>query len=209
MTRRILCYGDSNTFGTGPMDRLGADPIHPKVVRWAGVMAAALGDGYDVVVEGLPGRTTVFDDPVEGEYRNGLRTLQAILESHRPIDLMILMLGTNDLKQRFGLGPQDVALGVQRLLRTTAALGVVGRCLVVCPPPVREAGDLAEIFRGAEARSVGLPDQMARFARENGAAFFDAGTVIAVDPVDGVHYSAESHRALGEALAEIVQDLLG
>ncbi|MEL6571654.1 MAG: SGNH/GDSL hydrolase family protein [Pseudomonadota bacterium] len=207
MTRRILCYGDSNTFGTGPMENLGADPIHPKDVRWAGVMAAALGDGYDVVVEGLPGRTTVFDDPVEGEYRNGLRSLQAILESHRPIDLMILMLGTNDLKQRFGLGPQDVALGVQRLLRSAAALGVVGRFLVVCPPAVREAGDLAEVFRGAAARAAGLPDQMERFARENGAAFFDAGQVITVDPMDGVHFSADSHRLLGTALTAVVQDL--
>ncbi len=208
MTRRILCYGDSNTFGTGPMDSLDADPIHPKDERWSGVMAAALGDGYDVVVEGLPGRTTVFDDPVEGEYRNGLRTLQAILESHRPIDLMILMLGTNDLKQRFGLGPQDVALGVQRLLRAAAALGVVDQCLVVCPPAVREMGDLAGIFQGAEARAVGLPAQMERFARANGAAFFDAGKVIAVDPMDGVHFSAESHGLLGAALADVVQELM-
>ena len=70
--KRILCYGDSNTFGTGPMAALSSDPVHAKHVRWAGVMEAALGDGWDVVVEGLPGRTTVFDDPVEGEYRNGL-----------------------------------------------------------------------------------------------------------------------------------------
>lgn len=199
--KRILCYGDSNTFGTGPMATLADDPIHPKHVRWAGVMAAELGDGFDVVVEGLPGRTTVFDDPVEGEYRNGLRSFRAILELHRPIDLLILKLGTNDLKQRFNLGPQDVALGVARLLLEARKLEIVDRMLVICPAPVKERGDLAEIFRGAEVRTVGLPEQMERFAGENGAAFLDAGAHIEVDAMDGVHLSADSHGVLGRAVA--------
>ncbi len=205
--KRILCYGDSNTFGTGPMPHLGADPIHPKHVRWAGVMGAELGDGFDIVVEGLPGRTTVFDDPVEGEYRNGLRSFRAILESHRPIDLLIIMLGTNDVKQRFNLGPQDVALGVARLLLEAKKLEIVARSLVICPTPVRERGDLAEIFRGAEARVVGLPEQMARFAGENGAAFLDAGAHIAVDDLDGVHLSAEAHGVLGRVVAAQVREI--
>ncbi|MBT8426280.1 MAG: GDSL family lipase [Silicimonas sp.] len=205
--RRILCYGDSNTFGTGPMATLADDPILSKAERWAGVMAADLGDGWDVVVEGLPGRTTVFDDPVEGEYRNGFRSFRAILESHRPIDLLIVMLGTNDLKQRFNLGPQDVALGVARLLIEARKLEIVDRMLVISPAPVRERGDLAEIFRGAEARAVGLSDQMARFAGENGAAFLDAGAHIAVDEADGVHLSSESHAILGRVVAGKVRDI--
>ena len=207
--KRILCYGDSNTFGTGPMPHLGADPVHPKHVRWAGVMGADLGDGWDIVVEGLPGRTTVFDDPVEGEYRNGLRSFRAILESHRPIDLLIIKLGTNDLKQRFNLGPQDVALGVARLLKEAAKLEIVDRMMVICPAPVKERGDLAEIFRGAEARLQGLPEQMERFARENGAEFLDAGAHIAVDEMDGVHLSAESHGVLGRAVAGKVRTIFG
>lgn len=207
--KRILCFGDSNTFGTGPMPHLGADVIHPKHVRWAGVMEAELGAGWDVVVEGLPGRTTVFDDPVEGAYRNGLRSFQAILESHRPIDLLIVKLGTNDLKQRFNLGPQDVALGVAKLLKEAAKLEIVDRMLVICPAPVREKGDLAEIFRGAEARYVGLPAQMERFARENGAEFLDAGGLIEVDPLDGVHLSAEAHATLGRAVAGKVRAIFG
>ena len=207
--KRILCYGDSNTFGTGPMATLADDPIHPKQVRWAGVMEADLGDGFDIVVEGLPGRTTVFDDPVEGEYRNGLRSFGAILESHRPIDLLIIMLGTNDLKQRFNLGPQDVALGVARLLIEAKWLEIVDRALVICPTPVKERGDLAEIFRGAEARAVGLPQHMERFARENGAEFLDAGALIRVDETDGVHLSAEAHAVLGRAVAGKVRTIFG
>ena len=193
--RRILCYGDSNTFGTGPMRALSDDPIHPKHIRWAGVMATELGVGWDVVVEGLPGRTTVHDDPIEGAHRNGLRTLRAIIESHRPVDLLILMLGTNDTKQRFGLYTQDIALGVSRLIREAQETGHVAQVLAICPPPVREKGDLAEIFVGAEKRCDGLPEQMARFAGENIAAFMDAGDIISVDPTDGVHWNADSHDA--------------
>jgi lysophospholipase L1-like esterase len=205
--RRILCYGDSNTFGTLAMAALSDDPFLGKDDRWAGVMAADLGRDWDVVVEGLPGRTTVHDDPVEGKYRNGLRSFRAILESHRPIDLLIVKLGTNDLKQRFNLGPQDVALGVARLLIEARKLEVVDRTLVICPAPVKERGDLAQIFRGAEARSQGLAHEMERFAGENGAAFLDAGAHIAVDDLDGVHLSAESHRVLGRAVAAKVREV--
>ncbi|MGI9395708.1 MAG: SGNH/GDSL hydrolase family protein [Boseongicola sp.] len=205
---RVLCYGDSNTFGTGPMASLGDDPIHPKDVRWPGIMAAELGPEWDVIVEGLGGRTTVHDDPIEGAYRNGLRTLQATLESHRPIDVLIICLGTNDTKQRFNLGAQDIALGVARLVNEAAKLDLVGKTLVICPPPVRELGDLAEIFQGAEARCKDLPKHLARFASENEAAFLDAGELIAVDDVDGVHWSAASHGVLGKAVAEKVQDMM-
>ena len=205
---RVLCYGDSNTFGTGPMASLEDDPIHPQNVRWPGVMAAELDPDWEVVVEGLGGRTTVHDDPIEGAYRNGLRTLQAILESHRPIDVLIICLGTNDTKARFNLGPQDIALGVARLVNEAAKLDVVGQTLVICPPPVRELGDLAEIFHGAEARCARLAEQMARFASENGAAFLDAGQHIAVDEVDGVHWSAASHEVLGRVVSDTVRGLV-
>ena len=204
----VLCYGDSNTFGTGPMASLGDDPILARDARWAGVMAAELGPDWDVIVEGLGGRTTVHDDPIEGAYRNGLRTLQAILESHRPIDLLIICLGTNDTKQRFNLGPQDIALSVARLVKEAAKLDVVGKILIICPPPVRELGDLAEIYRGAEARCVGLADHMARFASASGAAFLHAGEHIAGDDLDGVHWSVESHKILGMAVAGKIRGLV-
>ncbi len=93
-------------------------------------------------------------------------------------------------------------------MREALDLGVVGRALVVCPPPVEERGELGPIFEGAAGRCVGLPDQMERFAVENGAAYFDAGTVIAVDPLDGVHWSVESHAILGRAVAPVAKGML-
>ncbi|MBM7069221.1 hypothetical protein IU397_16730 [Actibacterium sp. 188UL27-1] len=206
--RRILIYGDSNTFGTGPMADLSDDPIFSKSDRWAGVMARKLGPNWDVVVEGLPGRTTVHADPIEGEHLNGLGTLRAILASHRPIDLLILALGTNDSKHRFGLTAQDIALSTARLIREAAATGYAARILVLCPPAVEERGDLAEVFRGAPARCAGLASQMARCAAHNGADFVDAGVHIAVDPLDGVHFSRESHTILGQAMAAKVREIL-
>lgn len=206
--KRILIYGDSNTFGTLPMASLSDDSALPKGARWGDVMGATLGDGVEVITEGLPGRTTVHDDPVEGAYRNGLRPLRAILESHKPIDLLIFCLGTNDMKNRFSLNAGDIALSVARLVREAKALGCVDQILVICPPPVLERDDLAQIFEGAAARSVGLPEAMQRFAEVNGATFFDAGSVISSDPIDGVHWSPDSHMQLGAAVAVKVQEVL-
>ena len=205
--KRVLCYGDSNTFGTMPMAALTDDGIFPKDVRWAGVLAVSLGEEWDVVVEGLPGRTTALDDPIEGAFLNGRKSFQPILMSHRPIDLLILCLGTNDAKTRFGLRSQDIALGIQRLLLDAAMLGVVGKTLAICPPLVRERGDLAEIFHGAEARTVRLPKEMERFARLNGAEFFDANEVIEPSSVDGVHWSQEAHAKFGQAVANKAREM--
>lgn len=207
---RILCYGDSNTHGTPPMPALGAQvPRHDAQSRWPRVLAAELGPGHDVIEEGQPGRTTVHDDPIEGAHRNGLTVLPAVLESHVPLDLVILKLGTNDLKQRFGLTTLDVALGAGRLIRCCKAFVPGVKVLLIAPPPVEEAGALAEIFTGGAARSAGLGAAMAGIAQTEGAAFLDAGAHIAVDPLDGVHYSAESHRRLGLAVATRVREIAG
>ena len=105
--RVVLCYGDSNTYGSVP----GGGDRFPRDVRWPGVLAARLGDGWHVVEEGLGGRTTVFDDPILPD-RNGKTYLLPCLLSHQPIDLVVVFLGTNDLKARFSASPADIAGGV-------------------------------------------------------------------------------------------------
>ncbi len=206
--RRLLIYGDSNSFGTAPLARLGDDAVHPRGVRWGDIAARDLGPDWEVIVEGLPGRTAVWDDPVEGAYRNGLTILPAILFSHRPIDLLAIALGTNDQKQRFGLGAQDVALGLGRLVREAMASGTVGRVLLIAPPPVQECGALADMFSGAETRCAGLAAEIARVAKTEGASYFDAGSVISVDPLDGVHWSAAAHSTLGKCVATHIKETM-
>lgn len=207
MTKRALIYGDSNTFGTKPMAELGAGGIYPKGERWGDVLAKGLGPDWDVVIEGLGGRTSAFDDPIEGDFRNGLRILPAIIFSHRPIDLLIVALGTNDQKHRFGLRAEDVALGITRLVREAFATGEVADVLVIAPPPLICVGAFTEMFAGIETRSVGLADAIEAKVPEVGAAFFDAGAVIGVDPTDGIHWSGEAHQVLGQALIDVVLGL--
>jgi len=207
--KRILCYGDSNTWGYDPVTQTRFDDN----TRWTRVLAAALGAAYEIIEEGLNGRTTVWDDPIEGELasdKNGRAYLGPCLQSHAPLDGVILMLGTNDLKRRFGLPASDIALGAKALV------GVIQRSrsgrgngappvLLLAPPPLaalREGMALAEMFEGGEAKSMRFSELYARVAQETGCAYFDTATLIRSSPVDGIHFEAAEHRLLGEGLKE-------
>lgn len=210
MVRTVLCYGDSNTHGTAPMADLDDKVRFDAATRWPGVMRTALGEGWKVIEEGLPGRTTVHADPVEGEHKNGLAVLPAILETHCPVDLVIVMLGTNDLKMRFSLTAYDIARGADRLLGVIAGSEAgpdrgPPKVLLVSPPPIIETGCLAEMFSGGADKSRHLADRMARIAESRGATFLDAATVIGSSPVDGIHYDENAHSRLGAAMAEAVR----
>ena len=210
--RVVLAYGDSNTHGTMPMATLEDQGRFAPAERWPGVCARALGSGWRVIEEGLPGRTTVHPDPIEGAHKNGLAILPAILETHRPIDLVVLMLGTNDLKQRFSVTPLDVGISVSKLLD---ALGQSRsgpksdrpRLLVVAPMPIEEVGCLAGMFEGGAAKSRRLAAEVARVAALYGADFLDAGEVITVSEIDGIHFDAAAHAALGRAIAAKISEM--
>ncbi|MCR9109237.1 GDSL-type esterase/lipase family protein [Marivita sp. XM-24bin2] len=204
----ILCYGDSNTHGTIPLEKLGAFARHAPGNRWPDVLGQALGSEHQVISEGLPGRTTVHDDTVEGGMRNGLTVLPAILQSHAPIDLMVLMLGTNDLKNRFSVTAFEISRSLERLILATRAEGVVKDILLVSPVPVREAGVLKDVFAGAETRQQGLTSFIEAAADRQGVGFFDAGSAVSVSPVDGVHWDAAGHHAMGAAMVQAVASRL-
>ena len=207
----VLCYGDSNTHGTAPMAHADDRRRFAPAARWPGVTQAALGADYHVLEEGLPGRTTVFDDPVDGAHLNGRRYLQACLETHRPLDIVVLLLGVNDLKRRFHLSAWDIASGVGALLlmikTITAASGKTAKILAVAPPPVLCAGWLAQMFAGADVTSRGLAPLIKAQADRQGAAFLDLGPVTAVSPIDGIHFDEAAHRAIGAAVAAEVRRL--
>ncbi|CTQ48514.1 SGNH/GDSL hydrolase family protein [Jannaschia donghaensis] len=203
----ILVFGDSNSHGTVPLAHLGGVARHPPAARWPDVMAQAL--GTSIICEGHPGRTTVHDDPIDGAHKNGMRALPALLESHRPLDLVIVMLGTNDCKARFGLRGWDIAAGVGKLAQVVQAsnAGPEGRTpqvMLVAPVPVEEAGVLAEMFQGGRVRSRAIAPALRDEAARLGCAFFDAGRVAQVDMTDGVHMAADAQAALGLAMADAV-----
>ncbi len=211
--KRVLCYGDSNTFGTKPMRDQNDSRRFDQSERWPCVAGKALGAGWQMVEEGLPGRTTVHDDPIEGAHKNGLTYLTPCLESHWPLDAIVLMLGTNDLKARFGLPPFDIASGVGKLLdaivRAVPDWTSAPKLFLLCPVPVVEAGWLSEMFGGGAEKSRRLAPLYRAQAEMYGAAFFDAGTVAEVSPVDGVHFEAAGQAAIGKAVAGELKRLLG
>ena len=210
--RTILCFGDSNTHGSAPKRDPVLSPRFGAEDRWPGVLRSSLGPNWTVIEEGLPGRTTVHDDAVDGIHKNGLRYLRPCLESHRPIDLLAIMLGTNDLKARFSLPAGDIAAGLAVLCQTALACeagpgGAAPKLLVISPVPIIEAGLLAEMFTGGAAKSERLAELYRAVAERFGAAFFDAGSVARCSPVDGVHFDPDQHRLLGAALARVVTGL--
>lgn len=205
----VLCFGDSNTHGTLAMRTPTDRRRLAKAERWTSVMSHALGTAWDVVAEGHPGRTAVWDDPVEGVHKNGMRVLPALLESHRPIDLVIVMLGTNDLKARFSLSAMDIALGLERVVAEigrsdSGPYGHAPDVMLAAPVIALETGIFTEIFAGATATSAALPDRLRMIAERQGCGFIDLNAVAQVDPVDGIHLDAEAHAKIGEAMAAAV-----
>lgn len=212
--RTVLAYGDSNTHGTAPMAGADDKARFGQGIRWTGHARGLLPADTSLIEEGHPGRTTVHDDPIEGAHRNGLAILPAILESHRPIDLVILMLGTNDMKARFSVTAEDVAASLDRLVRTIRAAEAgpdrgAPQVLLVCPPPVLETGCLRGMFQGGAAKSAALAPLAGKVAEAHGAGFLDAGAHITVSPIDGIHFDADAHATLGRAIGALAAEMLG
>lgn len=204
----VLCYGDSNTYGRDPVTkkRLASE------VRWPGVLRNALGEEYYVIEEGLNGRTTVWDDPVRPgiHKRNGSLYLLPCLESHAPLDLFVLMLGTNDLKARHALTPYDIAESIGHLIEITQKSscgpdGAPPEILLMAPPPLGALSEYAETFAGGVDKSKRLGSYYMKVAQSYGTRFFDTSTVIRTSKLDGLHIDPEEHRVLGEAVAGIVR----
>ena len=209
--KRILCFGDSNTWGyiagTNPIQR------YDHKTRWTGVLREGLGEAYEVIEEGLNGRTTVWDDPIEG-HKNGEKYLVPCLSSQSPLDLVIIMLGTNDTKCRFSLSAFDIAAGMEKLIGIikSSASGrdsQAPKILLMCPAPVKNITTFAEMLEGAEEKSAKMGAHYAAVAQRQGCDFLDIGTIVEPSPVDGIHLDANSHRILGEHLVSMVKDILG
>lgn len=186
------------------------------LLRWPSVLQAALGSGAFVIAEGLNGRTTAFADDLAGEDRHGARMLPTILGTHMPLDLVIIMLGSNDMKPWIHGDPLAAAHGMKRLVQIVRGHPYFGnapapKVLLVSPPVVSETSnaDFAIMFaRGTEA-SLQLATNYKAVADEMGCDFFDAATVAKTTPLDGVHLDAENTRAIGAALAPVAKQILG
>lgn len=201
---RLLTFGDSNTHGILPLfDEDTRERLAPDE-RWPGIVKSEI--GCELIEEGLPGRTAATKDPEMGPEMDGRLGLAIALKSHGPLDVMTLMLGTNDVKSAFGLSAKSIAQHIEELIDFALSPDIQERhnglkLLLIAPPPVREVGYLKEKFHGAEAKSRALTPLLDNLAAAKGIAFLDAGKHIAVSETDGVHYGAEKHTRLGLAVA--------
>lgn len=204
----MLCYGDSNTWGFNPATK----ERFPPSVRWTGILQRQLGDRFRVIEEGLNSRTTVFEDPLQPG-RNGLEYLIPCLDSHAPIDLVVLMLGTNDLKRRFSLSAEEIALGAARLIRTIqhSTAGPTGgspSILLVAPPRIGRLSEFAGYFEGAPEKSKRFGQAYRAIATELGAAFLDTAPLVGASDLDGVHLDEDAHAKLAGSVENEVRTLL-
>ncbi len=213
----ILVFGDSLTWGWTPSDPVTPTTRHPVEDRWTTAMAEALGAGYSVVVEGLSGRTTNIDDPTDPRL-NGADYLPSALVSHDPLDLVIIMLGTNDTKTYLERTPLEIALGAGELINMVHEMPWsfteydAPQVLLISPPPLGDeiGAEARDAFDAASQEKSGqLADAYAQIAELAGEHFFDAGTVIETDGIDGIHFTAEANATLGEAVAAQVEEILG
>ncbi|NMM99509.1 Lipolytic enzyme, G-D-S-L family [Bifidobacterium sp. DSM 109958] len=208
--KNVLCFGDSNTFGTNP-NRIGTR--HPFDVRWTGRLAGLLGPDWRVIEEGMGGRTTVFDNPLEPQ-RDGIGALTVVLQSARPIDYAIVALGTNDLKEIFNASPRTVAAAAEFVCQTIerypyGGCGPAPKILLVSPIHIKPGIENSP-YVGFAADAAPRSRELARYYREvaerNGYLFFDASEVAEASDVDKLHMEAASHARYAEAVARILLD---
>ncbi|ODT73003.1 MAG: arylesterase [Pelagibacterium sp. SCN 63-23] len=214
--KTILAYGDSLTFGANPLP---GGPRHAYEDRWPTALERGLGGKARVIAEGLGGRTTVSDDWYANADRNGGRILPTLLESHSPLDLVIIMLGTNDLKPAICGSAIEASFGMRRLVQIIrghyAGKGETAPKIILVAPPHLCDSDNADMighFGGIEhglTQSRQFATHYAKRAEEWDTGFFDASSVAKADPLDGVHLDAANTRAIGEGLVPLVSKILG
>ena len=205
--KSVLCFGDSNTWGYVPLQ--GGRYEHE--VRWTTLLEQMLPDDWNVINEGLPGRTTGFHESVHNPH-SGLGYFLPCLEKYQP-DVVVIMLGTNDLQSHFGLSAHDIASGAGELVKYAQFfahhnLGKPSAVLLICPPPIEEVGFAASSFEGAAHKSQQFDDQFRIKAEELGCRYFNAGEVVSSSAIEGVHWPADQLPLFADALYQHIRSII-
>ena len=208
---KVFCYGDSNTYGYNPVDC----KRHPKDVRWTGMLQKLLGEDYEVIEQGCNGRTTVFPEP-GAEWKSGLYGLKVCLNTYKPVELMIIMLGTNDLKEYYHASAEMIADGAETLVKEAKAFlmdkqGFEPKIILVSPIEIgadMEHSYFSNHFKADSIeRSKQFPALYEAVAKRQGCYFVNAASVAEPSKEDCLHMMPDSHKALAELLYEAVKDL--
>lgn len=208
MSKTVLCYGDSNTYGYIPETGM----RYPKEIRYPGKLQLLLGDDYLVIEEGCNGRTTIHDDPEDG-WKNGLDYLKPCLNSHKPVDIVILMLGSNDLKNTFHLSAEEIAHGAGVLVDvikefTKLKQGYMSKIILVSPPQIGEGIKNSPFYDAFSLdpieRSKQFPKYYKMIAEKKGCIFFDAAEYVYPSEFDSLHLTPQGHEILAQKFKEVI-----
>ena len=211
MIKTILCYGDSNTYGYVPETGM----RYPRDIRYPGRLQSLLGEEYAVIEEGCNGRTTIHDDPIDG-WKNGLDYLKPCLNSHKPIDIVILMLGSNDLKITFHLTAQQIAEGAGILVDvikefTAEKQGFIPKIILVSPPEIGTWIRISPFYGAFNEKAIDeskrFPEFYKKIAEDKGCIFFNAAKYIYPSETDSLHLTPEGHRILAEELCKVIRSI--
>jgi len=202
---KILCFGDSNTWGTTPNTQSRYDDNE----RWTALLKTALADIHDVIESGQPNRTLVNNPPFSGS-KTGIQYLKPLLELHSP-DLIIIMLGTNDLKNKFTLSPEKISQAAFDLIEQIQLFKneekPAAKVLLLCPPPIYEVGNYKSIYKNAHEKSTALSKHYLEISKQLNCDFFDVGSVVQTCKKEGIHWPIEQHENLAKALIPIIQKI--
>ena len=218
MKKHIVCLGDSNTHGycADPADCADGGIRFNESERWTRRLQAMLGEEYLVVEEGLSGRTTCFDDPIH-EGLSALPYITPCLKSHEFVDLLVIMLGTNDVKERFAASAACVAIGMGRLVKKAIATECWGdkkpNILVIAPPHIGDGMFASPVGATMGANCAEKSRELAHYYKEQcdliGCHFLDAQALgCEFNQVDFMHLTGKGHAALAEHLAGLVPKLV-
>ena len=224
MVKVILCYGGSNTRGFIPGsfdEKTWLHRRYPKEKRWTGVLQKNLGSAYEVIEEGLAGRTTNLDElnPNSIKFsRNGLKEILTVLDTHYPIDLVIFDLGNNDAKIQFKQPTEKIVEGMQRLVQAVKSCfygpqKTVPKILVTAPAPWQRVSGLSAMMAAqytdeVVAKTKSLPVLYEKMCLQEKVAFFDVSSVVTTSQIDGVHLDEAQHYLLGVEIAKKVARIL-
>ena len=217
MKKHIVCFGDSNTHGycADPADCAEGTDRFNEEERWTCLLEKQLGEGYKVLEEGLSGRTTVFPDPLH-ESMAGLDVIYSCLMSHEPVDLLIIMLGTNDTKERLGANASVIGIGLERLVMKAKTVPAwrngMPKILLIAPPHIGEGLYLRPegepMGKGCPEKSRQLAKYYAQVAENQSCYFLDAEGVAEFNNIDCMHLSRRGHAQLAGKLADIIPGIL-
>jgi lysophospholipase L1-like esterase len=203
--KKVLCFGDSNTWGYIPT--LGQKDLrYPPNQRWTGILQSKLPECV-IIEEGLNSRTTNIDDP-DFSGKNGLKALPGVLQHHQPIDLLLIMLGTNDLKKKFNRQPHEIANGLEALVSLAREMGV--RDILILSPAIPKLKSIYDSYQYSdlEPKARLLAPLYENMANKHGAFIIDIAKVVSSSDTDGAHLDQKGHEILASIVHRFIQNWL-